>query len=122
MAATKDRHGCLTTWLVLMIIVNALTALSYLGLTLFVRKTVAPAWALLVLAVACTANVAFAVALFRWKKWGFLGFLGTTALALVINLRIGIKPTFAIVGLFGIVILYAVLQIGGEKKGWNQLE
>jgi hypothetical protein len=122
MATTKERHGCLTAWLVLMIIVNALTALSYLVLTLLVRKTVAPAWALLVLAVACIANVVFAVALFRWKKWGFLGFLGTTIVALVINLRIGIKPAFAIVGLFGIAILYGVLQIGGERKGWNLLE
>jgi xanthosine utilization system XapX-like protein len=122
MATTKGRHGCLTAWLILMIIANAVTALTYVVLILFGRKTVAPAWALLALAVACIANVLFAVALFRWKKWGFFGFLGTTILTLVINLRNGIKPTFASIGLFGIVILYAVLQIGGERKGWNQLE
>lgn len=119
---TKDRHGCLTAWLILMIVANSLTALSYLVLTLLGRKTVAPAWALVTLAVGCIANVVFAVALFRWKRWGFFGFLVTTILALVINLRIGIKPIFVGIGLFGIVILYAVLQIGGERRGWNQLE
>jgi hypothetical protein len=122
MAMTKDRHGCLTAWLILMIVANSLTALSYLVLTLLGRKTVAPAWALVTLAVGCIANVVFAVALFRWKRWGFFGFLVTTILALVINLRIGIKPIFVGIGLFGIVILYAVLQIGGERRGWNQLE
>lgn len=127
MTETKSRHGCLTTWLALMIIANALTVLSYVILML-PRGAVqsvrlhTPAWALLVLAVSCMANVIFAVALFKWKRWGFFGLLVTTILALVINLRIGIKPALVVLGLCGIVILYAVLQIGGEKKGWDQLD
>jgi hypothetical protein len=122
MATTKQRHGCLTAWLALSIIVNALTALIYVVLVLFGRKMVAPAWATFALAIVCFANVLFAIALLRWKKWAFFGFLGATILALVINLRIGIRPIFASVGLVGIIILYAALQIGGEGKGWNQLE
>jgi hypothetical protein len=128
MKHATDRHGCLTAWLVLMIIANTLTALSYVFLTLILSKTVhsprphTPAWALSVLTVGCIANIVFAVALFRWKRWGFFGFLGTAILALVVNLRIGIKPAMVMIGVCGIMILYAVLQIGGDKKGWDQLE
>ena len=68
------------------------------------------------------ANIVFAVALFRWKRWGFLGFLMTTNLTLAINLSIGIKPALVLLGACGIIILYGVLQIGGHKKGWDQLK
>ena len=128
MAETKDRHGCLTAWLVLTLIANAITAFSYAALTLL-RPSAAhsaqphsPTWARFVLMAGCIANIVFAVALFRWKRWGFLGFLVTTILALAINLSIGIKPAFVIIGASGIIILYGVLQIGDDKKGWDQLE
>jgi hypothetical protein len=128
MTEAKVRHGCLTTWLVLMIIANAVTSLSYAAIAVSRASTVhstlrrTPTWALFVLMVGCIANIVFAVALFRWKRWGFLGFLVTTILTLAINLSIGIKPAFVLLGACGILILYGVLQIGGDKKGWDQLE
>ena len=128
MTETKDRHGCLTVWLVLMLIANAVTALSYAGLILLrpgaahAAQPHAPTWARFVLMAGCIANIVFAVALFRWKRWGFLGFVVTAILALTINLSIGIKPAFVMTGASGIIILYGVLQIGGNKKGWAQLE
>lgn len=126
MPETKYRHGCLTTWLVLVIIANALTVLSYvifiLPRAVHSARPDSPAWALFVMTILGIANLVFAVALFRWKRWGFFGLLVTTTLALIINLRIGIKPAVFVAGLCGIVILYTVLQIGGKKKGWDQLE
>jgi hypothetical protein len=73
-----------------------------------------------VVVVCCLANVIFAVALLRWRKWGFYGFLVTTLIALANNLMIGLGIGISIIGLLGIVILYAVLQIG-SPKGWTQL-
>jgi hypothetical protein len=125
MAETKQRHGCLTAWLVLMIISNSLTALIYLfaGGTIKSNLPNAPAWTLPILALASIANVVFSVALFRWKKWGFFGFVATSILAMIINLKLGMHVGLLLVGLLGVVTLYAVLQIGKDKeKGWTQLE
>lgn len=121
MTETKDRHGCLTAWLVLMIIANALTALSYvvriLPRTIHSTRSHTPAWALFLLAAGCIANVVFAVALFRWKRWGFFGALITTVLAFALNLKLGIKPAFAMIGFCGIIILYAVYKWEVTERG-----
>jgi hypothetical protein len=120
----KQRHGCLTAWLILLIIVNSLVAVVYLFASSMIKANLpnAPAWTIPVLAVGCIANVVFAIALFQWKKWGFFGFIGTTILALAINLSLGLNVFQIVLGLLGIVILYAVLQIGNGNKGWPQLE
>lgn len=124
MSEVKQRHGCLTTWLVLMIVINSVTALMYLFGSEMIGKSLpsAPGWMFPVLAVASLFNVACAVALFKWKKWGFYGFVVTSVVALVVNLMLGIGPLQSVLGLVGLAILYGVLQIGGEKKGWSQLE
>jgi hypothetical protein len=57
-----------------------------------------------------------------WKKWAFYGFAVTTVLALGVNLSVGLGIGRSLIGLVGIAVLYGVLQIGEQKKGWNQLE
>jgi hypothetical protein len=81
-----------------------------------------PDWALLILAVTSIMNVACAVALLKWKKWGFFGFIATSVITFVVNLMTGLNIVHALGGLVGIAVLYGVLQIGKEKKGWTQLE
>ena len=123
MSEEKQRHGCLTVWLVLIIILNSLTAVTYLFAGALLRKftPATPVWAFPVLAICGVLNVAFAIALFQWKKWGFFGFIATAIVIFVVNLEIGIKPIHALFGLAGVSILYGVLQIGKDKKGWTQL-
>jgi len=82
----------------------------------------APVWTMPTLVAACIANVVFAVALFQWKKWGFFGFVGSTILVMVIGLTIGKPIGRVLLQVLWVVILYAVLQIGKEKRGWTQLE
>ncbi len=124
MSEGKQRHGCFTAWLVLMIVVNSLTALMFLFGSAAIRQNLpnAPAWTFPVLAVGCIINVVCSIALFQWKKWGFFGCIASSILAFVVNLAIGLNIIQALLGLFGVAILYGVLQIGKEKKGWNQLE
>jgi hypothetical protein len=123
MSDGKQRHGCLTAWLVLMIIANAAAALYLLG-SAAIRQNFpsAPAWAFPVLAVMVIANVVCAIALFQWKKWGFFGFLVTSAVTFVVNLMVGLNILQAILGFAGVATLYGVLQIGKERKGWTQLD
>jgi hypothetical protein len=124
MAMQKNRHGCLTTWLILMIIGNSISALIYLFGSKIIQQAYpnAPGWLLPVMTIILIFNVVCAVALFRWQKWGFWGFLGSSVAALVINLSIGVGIAQSLLGLLGVVLLYGVLNIGKDNKGWPQLE
>jgi len=124
MSDGKQRHGCLTAWLVVMIIANSATALMYLLGSAAIKQNFpsAPGWTFPVLAVMGIVNVVCAVVLFQWKKWGFFGFIATSAVTFMVNLMVGLNIMQALLGLAGFAILYGVLQIGKEKKGWTQLE
>lgn len=125
-AMKKQRHGCLAAWLILMIIVDSLTAQFYL-FELFdsgaIRREVPSArgW-FPILAFLAILNVFFAIRLLSWKKQAFFGFVGTSIGAFIVNLAIGLDITVAALGLAGVAILYGVLHIGKENKGWPQLE
>jgi len=116
-----------------MIIANSVTVLSLL-MALMIKSSqpnAPPPWTMLTLAdrylaianvVIAIANVVFSVALFQWKKWGFLGLVGTNILVVIIGLTIGKHIGRVLLPVLWVVILYALLQIGKEKRGWTQLE
>ena len=124
MSEGKQRHGCLTALLLAFIIMNALGALMNLFGGAMIRQTFpdAPGWALPVLGIAGILNLVCLIALFEWKKWGFYGAVALAILGFVVNLVVGLNILQALLGLVGIAVLYGVLQIGGDKKGWTQLE
>lgn len=124
MSESKQRHGCLTAFLILMIIANSASALGYFLAGDVIQRSVPgiPAWSIPVLGILSLFNLACAVALFYWKRWGFYGFVVSSVTALVMNLYFGIDLVRSLSGLLGLVILYGVLQIGGQNKGWSQLE
>jgi hypothetical protein len=91
--SVKQRHGCLTTYLVLAIIANFATALLYLlGREAIQRSSPQhiPDRAFPVLIAVCLSNLVCAIALFRWKKWGFWGLVASAAVALGVNIAIGL--------------------------------
>ena len=122
----KQRHGCVTSWLILLIIVNSLIALLYL----FAGETISQNFPggisspmLIILALLGTVNVICAVMLFKWKKIGFWGFVVSGCIALVVNLSIGIGVLQSIWGLVGIAVLYGVLQIKKDNvSAWENLD
>ena len=120
----KKRHGCLTAWLVLMLISNSAVVLIYVLGSAVVRQYYpnAPGWAFPALTLGGVLNIVFIVALFRWKKWGFWGSVATYALSSVVGLVVGLSVAQTLNGLTGLAILFGVLQIGKQNKGWPQLE
>ncbi|MCL0103755.1 hypothetical protein M1O51_04000 [Dehalococcoidia bacterium] len=129
MVQEKQRHGCLTAWLVLLIIGGALsllgTALGYLVDPQLMREAFpdAPGWAFPAMAVLSLLGLVFAIALFTWKKWAFWGYVLSSIAGAIVSVLMGAQVWQSLLGLAGVVVLYAVLQIGGkEKKGWSQLE
>ena len=124
MSDSKKRHGCLTAFLILMVIANSLGAVIYLLGSSFIKQNMPgmPSWVILITGIFSVFNFACAIALFKWKKWGFWGFLISSIIALFINSSIGLGIGQSLSGLLGIAILYGVLHIGKENKGWSQLD
>ncbi len=124
MAEGKQRHGCLTAFLVVGVIANSLAAFMNLFGSATIRQSFpgAPGWAFPVLGIAGVFNLVCLIALFQWKKWGFYGAAASGLVAFAVNLAVGLNIVQAILGLVGIAVLYGVLQIGGDQNGWVQLE
>lgn len=123
-SAAKQRHGCLTAYLLFILVANVAAVLIYLFRPEDVRQNVPnmPDWAVPVLILVSIVNLICAIALFRWKRWGFWGFLGSAVVVFFLNLAMGLGFGTALSGLLGIGILFGVLHIGKERKGWSQLE
>jgi len=117
------RHGCLTTYLVFIIIVNSAVVLMYLFGAEWLRRNGAriPDWAFWALAIAGVINVISAIALLRWRRWGFWLFVVSAFAGVAVNFSIGLGPQGLFAAVFGIAILYGVLHIGKERKAWPRL-
>jgi quinol-cytochrome oxidoreductase complex cytochrome b subunit len=120
----KQRHGCVTAWLIVMIVIYTLNMGYGLFAGFFKHDPIqmVPQWLLGLLTLICMLNILFAVFIFKWKKWAFWGFLATTFLTMGINYAVyGVRQ--ALVGLFSLVILFITLQIKERgKSGWENLE
>ena len=127
----KKRHWCLFAYLVLILIANALIASFYFFIVPIPPSDISeemarlikfPNWYFPVMGVLCLLNLISAFAILKWKKWGFWLFTLTACVTICLNLYAGVSIGSSLFGLVGVAILYGVLQIGGDKKGWTQLE
>jgi hypothetical protein len=123
----KQRHGCVTAWLFLMIVINSLTSVIYLFFGDVVKEKIPDISTslLLLLAFLSLSNVFFAAMLLRWKKLGFWGFVITSVAAFILNLMMGLGIFQSVFGMTGLLILYAILQIKKEDTDtstWSNLE
>ncbi len=121
---TPPRHGCVTAWLIFMIVINALTAIGT-PLSLAQLRAAGVQVSMLGIAVivfCAVANIVFALALLRFMKWGFYGFVVTSIVALIVNMSMGLGLFRSLLGLVGIAVLYGVLNIGQTNKAWPRLK
>ena len=120
---TQGRHGCLTAFLVLIVVAHVGMALWYLAVLLGASNLPIeiPAPALAVLIAGGLFNVACAVALFRWRKWGFYGLCVSAVAVFVLNFALGLGAQ-ALLGLLAPLLLYATLVIGGDRQAWPHLK
>ncbi|MBI5556497.1 MAG: hypothetical protein HY885_02560 [Deltaproteobacteria bacterium] len=124
MLENKKRHGCLTVYLAVIVIANLATLLIY-GLSSETVKELMPnlpGWVNIASMVFSLTNLICAIALFKWRKWGFWGLLIPTIIMTGVNFSIGIDTGTAIFGLVGVAILYGVLHLGKDNNGWKQLD
>lgn len=68
-------------------------------------------------------DLCFTFILFKWKKWAFWGTLTTSILTFLLNLYVGVEIITSFLGLSGVVLLFALLQLkSGNVSGWKNLE
>lgn len=119
----KKRHGCLTAWLVVIIVFSFIAIIIAVPKGSPVVPDVLPGWQIAVVIVLSLFSAVCAIALFRWKKWGFWGFCASAVVTFVVNIAIGELVIVSLVGMaIELFILYLVLNIGTDNKGWPQLE
>jgi hypothetical protein len=139
-AGSAKRHGCLTTWLIFMLIADALLGLGNAGWALIsslmnsnpelsakiseagAAHPTEPIWVTACAGLAYILDIFFVVFIFRWKKWAFFGSV-LMSLALFVLLIVGGSSIFGAAGsLLSPIILFGVLQIGGANSGWRRLK
>lgn len=123
---TKQRHGCVTAWLILMIIANSLSGAAYLFMGDTISQNISGGITtpiLLLLAGMCILNVVLAVMLFQWKKWAFWAFIGTSLVGFIINMSMGLGLGSALFGFVGVAVLFGILQMRQNGvSAWENLE
>jgi hypothetical protein len=114
----RKRGGCFTLFIVLMLITNPLTGLLYVlaGSIILQALPNVPPWAILLLTALAFVNFVFALAIWKWKKWGVYGFAGSSLVIFVINtLTLGIVG-----GLLGLVSVALLAFLA--RPVWNAME
>lgn len=130
----KKLGGCLTTWLVVMLIGSGSSIitnfLQFSGMTKTLAFQQSPAFLLIYLLLNC-ADIVCAIALLSWKKWGFYLFLclallnpGIYYLEHILDNRpfpsgAGLNILTFILPFIGVSILYWLLR---RNDVWGQLD
>jgi len=107
----KKRGGCLTAFLLFLIVVNAGTSLFYLlGADFLVSRLHGfQTWQAYVLAAAGIINLVFLIMVYQWKKFGLYGIIGMSIIILAFNVYLGMGAN-AVLGLIGPIVLILVLR------------
>jgi hypothetical protein len=116
MTEGRTRGGCLTTFLVLMILFNVAVPAYYLVAGHQVRRLNPnfPTWGPTLFVLMGVINLICAIGVWRWRRWGVIGY-GATALCFFTVP--GQNPVLAILGLLGPVVLSFLVS-----PQWSQME
>jgi hypothetical protein len=125
-ARARARHGLVTAWLFLVILVYGaagIVNLVLLGSEGFrqVLSIGASPWVFPVTALLAFAQVGFAVALLFWQKWAFYAFIASSVIVFLLNLAAGMPVYLACTELLGALVLYGMLQLG-TPSAWSQFD
>ena len=133
----KQRHGCVTSLLLLIIIANATAFILYFFASELIKNGLAinltqiriklfpdlNSSDKIILGISYIANLISCILLFQWKKIGFWVYVVTNLATMVLKIYQGKGLSIFWSVLFGIGILYGVMQITNKNKKttWDEL-
>jgi hypothetical protein len=120
----KKRHGCLTAYLIFMIVVCTLGAGVYFLAGNFVAQgnPEIPAGLRPVFGIINLCMVGCAIALWKFRKWGFWAFVAIGVLGGILNTYLSHSILAFLMVPISLLIMYGILHIGKENQGWKQLD
>ena len=122
----KQRHGCLTAWLIYLIIAYSIGSLGlFFGSESIYKRLpyLTSENSLLIVASIEFLNVAFSFFLLKWVKLGFWGLLLTNIILLIIQINGSDNLIYPIVTVIYLLILYGLLNLKkNDVSGWDNLE
>ncbi len=122
----KKRHWLLTCWLLFLILMDALRAwycFAYLPVDIRAHYSNIPDWYSYSLGFVFLGNIFCIYGLFKWSIWGFWGYCLLKIIEIFLKITFHIDTTghLLFVQAIFLLILLFVLNIGGDKKAWKQL-
>jgi mannose/fructose/N-acetylgalactosamine-specific phosphotransferase system component IIB len=117
--SVRTRSGCLTAYLILMLIANLIAGFFYFIANTELRHRLPSKyeWLIPLMGFLCFANIVFAIALLNWKKWGLFGAIVCSIIVFIINLTLGISIINLLFGLVGLgILLYLVSRDWDDFK------
>jgi hypothetical protein len=110
----KQRHGCLTAWLIYLIVAYSIVSIVFFFHTdgiieEFPNKTSENT--ILLIGSIGILNTLFCFLLFKWIKLGFWGMILTNLSMLIIQIINGYEISHSAFGIFCIITLYSLLQL-----------
>jgi hypothetical protein len=122
----KQRHGCLTAWLIYLIIAYSFSGIFYFFKTEEMSKIAQYKISenmMLIHGSLAILGVIFSIMLLKWIKLGFWGILIISVILFVVQLLNSDRVMSPIFILLCLVILYGLLQFKkANVTGWNNLE
>ena len=113
-AMIRKHSGCLTAFLALAIIGNALLAIITWAAMSGVSSSYQPV--IFLAGLLNLAGVGFAIAIYKWKKWGVYGYVACIGITILLNLVLG-DLLSAARGLIPIGLLAYLI-----RPSWGQME
>jgi hypothetical protein len=107
-AADKERGGCLTAYLVFLMIGAVISGLRILILSSDETNNVSSDFLVILIAVVL-AHIACIIGLWNWKRWGYYGLLLSYGIGFVVGLLANELPG-VVGGLVGGLILFTLMQ------------
>lgn len=119
-----SRHGCLTIYLVVLMLVGAVGTVMYLFLPEVIAQSnpEIPPWARPIFAIVGIGQVTCALALWRWRKKGFYVFAAVSIPFAVWNATLTGSALTLAAGPIGVAIMWLALRTGGaDRRAWERL-
>lgn len=122
----KNRHGCLTAWLIYLIIAYSFSSILYFfksdELSKVAQYEISGNMKLIYGSLAIF-GVLFSIMLLKWVKLGFWGILLISIILTVAQLLNSNRIMLPIFILICLAILFGLLQVKKENvRGWDNLE
>ncbi|MFZ4106299.1 hypothetical protein [Flavobacterium sp.] len=110
----NERHVCLSSWIILMIIINSVTSMVYIFGNIIIleniRFSISKQW-MLIIGILSISNINFAANLWKINKWSFWAFGISTLIVLCINVFLELGLFKSLIGTIGVIFIHGILQI-----------